>query len=150
MAHRADAIIGAFVTTLSGLATTGTHVDRGRTYDLSIDDTDVALSIFQGADTPLGEYGQTNVGFIDSDLQVIVRAHARSASTSIDSLLATIRREVHVALQASSRLGLSYVQMLYWSGSEDPEESGDGSQPTATQDSTWVVRYRAPLSDPEE
>lgn len=150
MTHRADAIVSAVVTALTGLTTTGTNIERGRVYDLDASQSSSAISVFMGSDEPTGEYGQRNIGFIDSDQTIIVRSHVRSVSTQIDSILSTIRREVHVALQASNRLGLDYVTMLYWAGSSDPDESGDGSKPSATQDNTWVVRYRAPLADPEE
>lgn len=147
MAHRAEDILAQIVTTLTGLTTTGTKVARGRVY--TIEETELpALSIYLGADDPIGDKGPTNVQFQDSDLLVRVRAHVKTTSEQVDTTLNLIRREVHVALMADYTQSLNYVLNTIPLGAEEPELSGDGEQPTATLDMNWLIRYRASILDP--
>jgi hypothetical protein len=147
MAHRAEDILAQIVTTLTGLTTTQANIVRGRVY--TIEDTELpALSIYLGADDPIGENGPTNVQFQDSDLLVRVRAHVKTPSEQVDATLNLIRREVHVALMADYTQGLDYILNTIPLGAEEPELSGDGEQPTATLDMNWLIRYRASVLDP--
>ena len=134
--------------TLTGLTTTGANVFRGRVY--ALEDTEVpALTIYQGADTPLGDYGPNNFSVMDMELAVRVTAHVKSASTQVETLLNTIRSEVHTAMMADYRLGLSYVQTTIPDGAAEPDESGIGEQPTATMNMNWLIRYRSDVTSLE-
>lgn len=145
--HRADIIAGAVVTAVAGLLTTGTRVVRGRVYDVEERDLP-ALSVFMGEDIPLGAKGLQDMGFVDSDLSITIRAHVKSATAQTDSTLSTIRREVYMALVAAGTLSLSYVQWIAAMGASEPLMDGGGEQPIATQDFNYSIRYRAPVSDP--
>lgn len=148
MAHRAETILQTLVSILTGLTTTGTNVARGRIYAIE-DDEHPALSVYMGPDDPIGEYGPTNVTYIDSDLSVRITAHVKTNSQQVDTLLNQIRSEVHQALMADVTLGLSYVYMTIPLGADEPDLGGDGEQPTATMDMNWIIRYRSSITNPE-
>ena len=148
MASRAETIMTTLLTTLTGLTTTGANVIRGRVYTLE-DGALPALSLYMGSDIPIGENGPTNYQFQDSDLLVRVTAHVKSTSEQLDTILNKIRREVHVAMMADHEQGLNYVLTTIPLGAEEPELSGEGEQPSATMDINWLIRYRAPILDPE-
>jgi len=146
MALRVEQIMVAVLANLTGLATTGANVFRGRVYGLQ--DTEVpALTIYQGADTPLGDYGLENYAFIDSELTIKVTAHVKTADQA-ETELNKIRREVHVALMADYQQGLSFVITTIPQGATEPLLLSDGETPTATMDMYWRVQYRSSQTDP--
>lgn len=148
MASRPEQILTTILATLTGLTTTGANVFRGRVY--ALEETEVpALTVYMGTDTPLGEYGPSSFSLMDSELIIRVTAHVKSSASQVDTLLNTIRREVHVALMADHTQGLSYAQTTVPLGASEPLLSGDGDQPTATMDINWMIRYRSPVLDLE-
>lgn len=148
MPHRVEGIMTTVVANLTGLATTGANVVRGRVYPIEAGDLP-ALSVYMGPDEPIGDDGPTNVQFQDSNLEIRVTAHVKTPSTQVDTLLTQIRREVHVAMMADYTQGLSYVMNTIPLGADEPDLSGEGEQPSATMDMNWLIRYRAPILDPE-
>lgn len=147
MAHRAEQILSAIESNLTGLATTGANVFRGRVYTL--DDSEVpAITIYQGSDDPLGEYGPSNVAFLDSELQIKVTAHVKT-SAKAETELNQIRREVHIALMNDYQQGLPDIVLTTFPlGASAPLLLGDGETPTALMDMHWAVHYRSSIDDP--
>lgn len=140
---RAEQIMDAITATLTGLTTTGSNVARGRVYAL---ESWPALTIYQGADIPLQNYvGPAD--YIDSDLAVTVRAHAKSASTQIDQVLNQIRKEVHIAMMTDETQGLSFVYITTPQGASDPILSGEAEQPGGMMDINFTIRYRHAYGD---
>ena len=147
--HRAEQILAAFLTTLTGLTTTSTRVARGRAYPLE-KGSSPALSIFMGNDTPPepGEEGD-NYPYIDSTLEIIVRAHVKSAGAVLDTTLNLIRKEVVKALQGTTKLGLSGFVIHFWEGeTTEPEIDGEGEKRATAMDTIWLVKYRRSVTDP--
>ena len=144
--HKAERILAAVVTKLTGLTTTGTNVFRGRVYDLP--DTSLpALLIFQGADRPLSDGGSSSFRFLDGELSVRVEAVVKTSATQLDTLLNQIRKEVTIALQADVTQGLNFV-MDTTEGTADVELNGEGDKPTGTLKMEWSILYRRLRTDP--
>lgn len=136
--HFAESILSAIETKLTGLATTGANIVRGRVYPV---ETTPALSVYMGADSVNGEFGATNLGFIDRTLEVIIRSHVKVTST-LDTDLNKIRAEVYAAMVADHTLGLQYVLNAWLEVDNQPSISADSEQPTASQDMVYKVHYR--------
>jgi hypothetical protein len=148
MTHRAEQILDAMQTALTGLASTGSNVVRGRVYP---SDAERALSVYMGQDQPLGDDGYTNVSFIDRVLEVVIRLHAKTptATAAVETLLNQSRAEVFAALSADTTLGLDFVISTYPSGDDQPELSADSDQPAGTQAMRWSVHYRHSITSAE-
>ena len=146
MANRAEEIMAAVTTNLTGLTTTGSNVYRGRIYALS-DDELPALSIYQGPDDVLSELGTNTFNYVDRDLTVRVEAHVKTNLQLVDTLLNLISREVYVAMMADYTQGKSYVFTTIASGNAEPTISSEGEQPTAMMTMSFIVRYRHSYSD---
>lgn len=144
MAHKAEQILGAVTTALTGLTTTGSNVQRARVYEVP-DGVDQALSIQMGADELLEE---GNMAYIDRLLNIEVVAHAK-AGTGVDTTLNQIRAEVHQALYTDRTQGLGFVINTYCNGDDAPEFSGEADSPVARQVLNYVVHYRHAVADPE-
>ena len=146
MPLRAEQIMMAVESTLTGLTTTGANVFRGRVHGLEATEVP-ALALYQGVDTPLGEEGFSNLAYLDSELLVKVTAHVKSSSQT-ETILNKIRREVHVALMADYTQGLSFVLQTLPRGTAEPLLLGGGETPTASMDMYWGIQYRSSISDP--
>lgn len=146
--HRAEQIMDAVVTAVTGLTTTGANVQRGRVYP--VDEAALpALSVYMSADEPLdGEDGQSVFGYVDSELTVRVEAHVKG-SANIDQTLNQIRAEVYQALLADYQLGLAFVQQIIWRGADEPELDA-ADQKVGRQAFNWAVRYRHSAGDPTQ
>ena len=145
MTHRAETILEAFKTTETGLATTGTRVERGRVYATSPAGTP-NLRVFMGADEILEAHTPDR---LLSALEVTVEAEVAEISAQVDTKLNVIREEVTVALAADHQLGLPViVQMTEEVGAGPVEISGEGDRPAARQMFFWSVTYERSRSDP--
>lgn len=125
MTHRAETIMQAVVTTLTGLTTTGARIYRARAYALPKAD-DNALAIFQGTDVVQDD---STFHRIQSLLTVNIEAVAREATAQIDETLNLIRKEIAVAIGASTNLGLAFEIGTLELQAEQPEISDDGDRP---------------------
>jgi hypothetical protein len=148
MTHRAEQILDAMKTVVTGLTSTGANVQRGRVYAT---DAVRALSVYMGEDRVIGEQGYSNLSFVDRELEVIVRIHAKASTATavIDTLLNQSRAEVFAAVAADPTLGLGFVLSAYPAGDDQPALSGEGDQPTGTQDMRWSVHYRHSITNAE-
>ena len=141
MTHRAESIMAAVLANITGLATTGTRVTRGRPYPLV---NVPALTLEMGDDL----ITMQNIRFIDRELNINITAHIKT-SAQYDTLLNTIREQVHIALMANRTQGLpAYVLDTLPLGESSPELSGDADEPTAQQLHRWQIKYRHDVFNP--
>ena len=141
--HRAEDVIAKVETLVTGLATTGSNVERGRFYPFA-EDVAAGLTVRQGQFTPVGD---GNVAYQDGDLEVIVTAHAKGADDTVESTINQIAKEVYVALLASHTLGLAYVHQIEWRGNDEPQ-LGAAEQPVVSMDMRFAVQLRHSYTDP--
>ncbi len=154
MTARAESIMSAVVTTVTGLTTTGANVRRGPAYPHESASLP-ALGVFMGQDSPLREL-QTNV--LDWQLQIIIETAATAspadgadaaADVAIETTANAIRAEVHAALCDGSMLGLVYVEDVIPGRASRPELRGDGSLVYSSQEIEFLINYRTARDDLE-
>jgi len=144
MTHRAESIMVAVLDKIDNLTTTGTRVERGRVYPVD-PDAGPALTLEMGPDVVVLQ----NIAFIDRELTVHIIAHVKlTSSTEHETVLNTIREEVHIALRADYTQGLDYIKDTIPEGDDEPEASGDADKPTARQRMNWRIRYRHSVTNP--
>jgi hypothetical protein len=134
--HRAESIMQAITTNLTGLATTGANVHRGRVYSLA---AVPALSISMGSDENLS--GSRTWPYLTRRLQVIITAHVKT-TTQLETQLNQIKTEVFAALNADISQGLAFVIDTELAIDEQPELDAEQDQPTARCDMQWTILYR--------
>ncbi len=133
---KTEQILDAVVTALTNLTTTGENVKRAQVHH-SPDANLPGLAIYMGQDSLLNEL---EASFIDWELSLIVESRAKTTD-QIDELLNTIRGEVHIALMAAPTLGLSFVHDTKPVLAGEPDLSGEGDQPIATQRLEFAITY---------
>lgn len=142
--HRAEQIMAAVTTAVTGLATTGANVERGRLYPLGSDQA-AALTVSQGPSQNLDDQPM-RLKTVRLEYQII--AHVKTTSTAIDSTINQIAKEVYMALQADRTLGLAFVIDNDWTGNTDIEQDTDSEAITARCGFQFAVMYRHSLTDP--
>ena len=143
--HRAEQIMDAFETILTGLTTTGTNVKRDRVYNWT---TTPAISIFQGDDIPL-PYEDRNYSIDDYQLSISIEMHVdESNDTPVSQTLNQIRKEVIIAIQADPYLGLSSFVIDTEEGTAYRPTIEHIDKVTATQVMDFTVKYRRSRTDP--
>lgn len=144
-AHREEQILAAVQTIVSGLATTGLNVDRGRAENIPEAKTP-ALRVHGGSDTIVDPWAPS---LIDSELEVIIAAKVLDLATNVETTLSQIRKEVNIALMVDQQLGLpSIVLAIIEISASAPQITGDATKPAASRDFIYRVRYRRSRSDP--
>jgi hypothetical protein len=144
MTHRAEQIIARVQTLVTGLATTGANVDRGRAD--AIDESKLpALRVSIGDDAIVDPWAHS---LLDSDLDVHVDAHAHTTAQNVETLLAKMREEVTIALLADFTLGLAFVHTIIELGANRPSLEGDMAKPAGRLEMRFRVRYRRSRTDP--
>lgn len=141
--HRAEQIMVALVTALTGLVTTTTHVFRGRVYPLAEAELP-GLLIYSVNDS--SDSGSFN--FVDPTLSVVIEGRAEELSTQIETTLNKIRKEVVVALRATPNLGLGFVFDTV--EGTTTFELFDGDVPGGLVRMEWSVQYRRSRNDPSQ
>ena len=140
MTHRAETVMVAFTTAVTGLTTTGANVERDRAYDLGASKA-AALSVFMGGDDPLSDDQQSHP-YLDSWLTINIDAYVKQASTAaVSTTLNKIRAEITAAIMGDYTLGQAFVLDVSEDGA-DPPEIGIGETPVARQRITWRFKYR--------
>ncbi len=142
--HRAEQILAAVQTSVTGLATTLGHVDRGRATEIPADALP-ALRVAMGPDQVVDPWAQS---LLDSELEVAIHAYVHDSAANVETTLATIRKEVTVALMADPTLGLAFVHAIVELGALKPDLSGDLAKPAARQELQFRVKYRRSRLDP--
>ena len=143
MTHRAETILDAVETTLTGLTTTGVNVQRGILYELV---NVPALIIEKGTDNTLGEQGSNNLSFIDRELNVKVTAVVEVNSNQ-ETALNIVGSEVYAALLADYTLGLSFVANCWLLSDSEPFINTSGQTPVATMEMNYSIQYRHSATD---
>lgn len=136
MTHRAESIMAAVKTAVTGLTTTGDRVERGRVRNV---ETAPALSVEMGADDINPE--RSTYPRVNRDLNVKIFAYVKT-NTAPDTQLNLIREEVYAALMADRTLGLTYVIDTEAIGDDEPELTGESEQITGKQQMNFVVKYQ--------
>ena len=144
--HRAEQIMDAVKTAITGLTTTGTNVVRDRTYPLGPTKKS-GLSLYQGADSPASTADQSWVELdvaleFTIDIQVIIQS-----DTNVSQQLNLIRKEIVIALAADITQGLSFVINTIEGIAETPDID-NLTQPVAIQVYNWSVHYVRSRTDP--
>lgn len=134
----------AAVTTVTGLATTGTNVYRGKMTPIKAGVND-ALKVYLGPDVKLREFSHTQE---DWQLTIFIETFTRSPTAQIDTRLNLQREEVAIALNADYTLGLAYVLKIEESDAAEPELSAEGEQAMGGQVLEWKVHYRRSRTNP--
>ena len=146
---RAEQIMAAIEAALAGLATTGDKVQRGQVYPHQADDLP-AIGIISGPDVPAAEFQS---GIVDWELTVIVEAIAQigaaytTPSSTIETTLNQIRKEVHAALMANYTLGLSFVSDIRPGAVAEPLLDRDGNLPIGSLAISDTVNYQSSRAD---
>lgn len=142
MTHRAESIIGAMTTAVTGLVTTGNNVVRGQVYPLS---TFPGLAVDMGPEIPVGD---ANVAYQDQHVDINIVAYVQD-NDGVDTVLNQIRSELYAAIMANRTLGLLYVIDIECLGRATPERTDQLEKKSAKQESTYRVYYRHSYADAE-
>lgn len=144
MTHRAELVLAAVQTAVTGLATTTTNVDRGRAEEIPVEKLP-ALRVAGGDDLVVDPWAHQ---LLDSELDVSIFAHVHEASANVETKLILIRKEVNIALMADQTLGLAFVHAIVELGAAKPELSGDLAKPAGRMELQYRVKYRRSRTDP--
>lgn len=142
--HRAEQVMKAVQTLLTGLTTSGSRVDRGRDEDIDASLTP-ALRLAVDDDGIMEPWAHQ---LLDSDLLVTVFAHAHDSAENIEQILHRMRKEVNFALANQSQLGLDFVHSIVEIGAKKPILSGDARKPVGRMELNYAVKYRRLRTDP--
>jgi len=143
MTHRAESILDAMTTAVTGLATTGTNVERGRVWPVA---TLPALTVAKGAD--IASDGEDILPTLVREMTVSITAHITQLGNP-ETALHAIAAELFAAIRANPTLGLAYVFDCELIGDDAPEISDSHDLPVAAMVSNWRVLYEHSKSDAE-
>lgn len=141
MTHRAETIMDAVETVLTGLTTTGARVQRTRVRTV---ETAPALSIEQGGDDVNED--ASSFPLRARDLNVKIIAHVEN-NTAPETQMNLIREEVYNAMLTDNALGLTYITDIELIGDDEPEFTGEGEKISGKQVMNYVVKYRHSWTD---
>jgi len=142
--HRVEQILAAVTALVTGLATSGANVDRGRDSEIPAEKTP-ALRVYLGQDLIVDPWAQS---LLDSEVEVGIQAAVHDSATNVETLLNRMRKEVNIALVADFTLGLAFVQAIVEVGAARPQLSGELAKPAASMDLLYRVKYRRSRTDP--
>lgn len=131
--NRAEQILAALKTQLTGLATTGANVYRAYEQVSALP----ALVIRKGDDIKTSEQ---NSSVVDRDLSIQLEITVRNTATA-GTDLNTIIGEIYAAIAAAPLLGLGFVITTDLETEEQADER-DNSSPVVQQLILYTVRYR--------
>lgn len=145
MSHRRAQIRAYFVSTLTGLATTGASVSASRVYPYGITGELPSLRIVTGSESREDGVMGGRPYLQGRNLDVIVEARTAGATFSDD--LDQIALEVETAIMADPFLG----GLAEWCELADtePDETDDLEDATGLLSLTFAVRYRVDAADPQ-
>jgi len=147
--HRAEQVVQAITTALTGLATTASNVSRDRIYNVDDDDNiNEALSVFMGSDAPVSD-DESSWAITSSILTVRIEIFVKSPSTTpISQVMNQIRKEITIALMSNLNpvLGLNFCEDIVEGEAEEPEIN-KAEQPTGLQNTYWHIQYQRSRTD---
>lgn len=139
---KAEQIMVAVQAKITGLSTTGSNVSRNRMYD--IQDSELPyLLLIQGEDKVDGEF--FNNIQIQSTFGFMVRAYIKQ-STTIETTLNQIRKEIHIAVMNDTTLGLAFSARVFPVAASAPKLELAEKQ-YGYIDLMFAVRYTYKLTD---
>ena len=144
MTHRAETLLVAVVTTVTGLTTTGSNVYRGKLTPIP-PTVNNALKVYLGPDAHLADMSPA---LQDWELTVYLDSYTRSPTLQIDTQLNKIREEVTVALNADHTQGLSFVVNTTEGDADEPELSGQAAAASGSMRMAWKFHYRRSRTNP--
>lgn len=147
MTHRAEQIIAAVVANVTGLTTTTTNVNRGRSTPQDAATTDW-LDVYLGSDESVTD-DDKNWSVTDSELTIFIDINCKTNSSQIDTRLNLIRSEITVALWDDYQQGLSFITEMTEGQADQPDINGETGKKTATMRTTWLFKYRRSTTNPD-
>jgi len=142
--HRAEQIMAAVQDLVTGLFTTGDHVDRGRADEIPPAQTP-ALRVAMGDDLIVDPWSSD---LLDSHVEVSVFAIAATSAANVETQLNQIRKEVNIALVTDYTLGLAFVHAIVELGARRPSLAGELAKPVGALELQYQVKYRRSRTDP--
>lgn len=143
MAHARQQIRQQLVTTLTGLATTGSNVVASRVYDIATSKLP-SLAIY----TLSEDLGEESANKQMRLLDVVVEVRAK-ASSNLDNALDAIGAEVEDALFASGDTTLNGKCKHFNYDGLEISLSGDAEQPIGLMTMRFIAQYRVDKTDVE-
>ena len=144
MTHRAETILEAVQTSLTGLNTTAARVQRARIWPV---EQCPALSIEKGEELPM-QNGRS-LAHLDRQLEIVVTAYVKANLSNPETALNQIAAEVYTALFTDVTQGLNFVIDTIWQGDARPDFSSETDSRSAIMRMTYVVQYRHSINSPE-
>lgn len=148
MTHRAEQVLDAVASLVRArVEASGVKVYTHRRLTLDPEQDDLpAISIDYGEDRRAeSQY----VDQIDSVLEVQCTAVVVDPEEKpLRQKLLELRREIHQAVMADTRLGLEFVVTTAYGGASAPAVEADGEQLVGELQSTWLVAYSTSTTDP--
>jgi len=132
---RAESILAAVETVITGLTTTGTRVFRAKVRTIEVTPS---LSFGQGGDDVSDD--RSSFPVIHRDLNVKIFAHVKT-NTAPETQMNLIREEVYLAMMADNALGLTYIVDIVPIGDDEPEITGDADQITGRLQMNFIIKY---------
>lgn len=139
---KAEQIIAAVVTALQATTTAGANAIRGQIYN-SYADQLPGIAIYMGTDEPIEGITQA---FFDWQLTLDIQIRV-AANTSLEQTIATIRKEIHIAMMSAPTYGLAFVMDTIPGPASAPDLEGEGETPIGIQNLTYQISYRAQHTD---
>lgn len=143
MTHRAESILDAFETVLTGLPATGNNIARARVWPVP---TLPAITIYKGVDSASDT--DDILPSIVREMVVNIEIHI-SDQGNPESALHQVASEIYGAIRADYTLGLSYVFDCSIVGDQAPEIEDSQDLPVARMVSEWRVLYEHSKTDTE-
>ena len=123
-AHVSQQVIDAFATTVTGLATTGARVFKGRIHNLAATDLP-ALRIYDDSEEVVNEV-ITSLPYMQHRIISLTVEALVKENTALDTTLNTIRKEIEVAVSNNSTLsGVCKLHCFLKSADKQRDDSGD-------------------------
>ncbi len=146
MIHRAEQVVQAAMTALTGLVTTGTNVFRGRSEAHDLQEPELpALLVFEGDDDKLTDLLNDRQQWAqDINIDVVV---AETLTSTAGTTINQIRAEITAALAADFTLGLAFVEAIQEIGAGTPDFAGSDRE-VAGRRIVWRVEYERSRTDP--
>jgi len=135
MTHRAETVLDALTTELSGLTTTGTRVARGRVWPR---EDYPALSIYKGADVASDDEDVIDTIVRELTFNVVIQV---KQTGNPETHLNAIAAEVFAALAANPTLGVDWIFDVEFVEDEEPEIEDAQDMPVASMVTIWKVFY---------
>lgn len=144
MAHKAETILAAITSSLTGLTTTGSRVLRSNAYE--VQDANLPGLVVNMAADEVVPGSDGNMAFVDRLLNVQVHAYIKTTAT-LDTTLNQIRAEVWAALMADRQQGALVIDTR--PQGDDAPELDALEQGVAKQTLNWQFHYRHSITNPE-